>query len=140
MTSVGTSRGPARTNRAPFLISIRPVEYKGSFTTDRQRRTERTHVALNEFREINVPYLEGNWEREQLDAPLIYFETFLEVFIIFEECSVVDNNLSIRYAELKNFVIHGLCGLHGSEGLLEVDIERPKLKRFEESCLHRKRL
>ena len=140
MISAGTSRGPARTNRAPFLTSIRPVQNKGSFYTDRQRRMKRTHVALDELREINVPYLEGNRERENLDAPLVYFEAFLKVFVIFEECSIVDNNLGIRYTELQNFVIHGLCRLHGSEGLLEVDVERPKLERFEESRLHRKRL
>ncbi len=55
-----------------------------------------TYISLDELREINVPYLEGNWEREQLDAPLVYFETFLEVLILFEEGRIVDNNLGIR--------------------------------------------
>ncbi len=82
-----------------------------------------TYISLDELREINVPYLEGNWEREQLDAPLVYFETFLEALILFEEGRIVDNNLGIRNSEFEDFVIYRLCGLHGPKGLLEVDVE-----------------
>ena len=89
---------------------------------------KRTYVSLDEFRQINVPYLEGNWKREQLDPPLVYFKTFLKVLIFFEESRIVDNNLGVRNSELQDFVVHGLCGLHGPEGLFEVDVERPKFK------------
>jgi hypothetical protein len=87
---------------------------------------KRTYISLDEFEEINVPYLEGNWESEQLDPPLVYFETFFKVLILFEKCSIVDNDLRIRNTKLQDFVIHGLCGFHGPERLLEVDVERPK--------------
>jgi uncharacterized protein YllA (UPF0747 family) len=96
----------------------------------------RTNVSLDEFREINVPYFERNWEREQLDAPLVYFETFLEVVIFFKESSIVDNDLGICNTEFQDFVVYRLCGLHGPEGLFEIDVERPQFKRLEESCLH----
>lgn len=99
-----------------------------------------TDVSPDKFGEIDVPYLEGNRKREQLNAPLIYFETFFEVFTFFKECGVIDNDLGIRDAELQDFVIHGFCRLDSSEGLLEVNIERPKFERLEQSCLHRQRL
>ena len=136
MILAGTSRVPVRTNRAPFPVSSHPVSKLGLIHTDKPTQMKRTYVSLDEFGEINVPYLERNWEREQLDAPLVYFETFLKVVIFFEEASIVDNNLGICNTEFQDFVIHRLCGLHCPEGLFEIDVERPQFKRLEESCLH----
>jgi hypothetical protein len=131
----------ACSNKSRALSSFEPPCVKLGFDhTDKPTQMRITYVSLDEFREINVPYLERNWEREQLDAPLVYFETFLEVVIFFEESSIVDNNLGICNTEFQDFVVHRLCGLHGTKGLFEIDVERPQFKRLEQSCLHRERL
>jgi hypothetical protein len=84
---------------------------------------ERAYISLNEFGEINVPNFKRNREREELNASLVNFETFLKVLVFFEECSIVDNDLSVRNTELQDFVIYSLRGLHSPEGLFEIDIE-----------------
>src|SRR6266853_330401 len=74
----------ACSNKSRALSSFDPPCTKlGFIHTNRQRRVKRTYVSFDEFREIDIPYLERNRECEQLDAPLVYFETFLEVFVFF---------------------------------------------------------
>lgn len=71
-----------------------------------------THVSFGEFGQIYVPNLERNREGEQLDTPLIHFKALFEVFILFEELRIVDNDLSIGDLELEDLVIGGLSGLN----------------------------
>jgi hypothetical protein len=85
MTLAGTCRGLAQIDHALFLVSSRPVSMLKVITLMETKVDERIYVSLDEFREINVPYLKGNREREQLNAPLVYLETFLKVLIFFEE-------------------------------------------------------
>jgi len=60
-----------------------------------------------------------------------YLETILEVVVLLQESSIVDNNLCIRNAKLQYFIIDSLGGIDCPNGLLQVDIEGPKLDRFE---------
>ena len=52
-----------------------------------------THVALDKFCEVDVPDLERDREREELDAPLVDLERLLEVLVLLEEGCIVDNDL-----------------------------------------------
>jgi len=56
-----------------------------------------------------------------------YLETILEVVILLQESSVVDDNLCIRDAKLQYFIINSLGGIDCPKRLLEVDVEGPKL-------------
>jgi hypothetical protein len=56
-----------------------------------------------------------------------YLETILEVVILLQESSIVDNNLCIRDAKLQYFIIDSLGGIDCPNRLLQVDIEGPKL-------------
>lgn len=60
-----------------------------------------------------------------------YLETILEVVVLLQESSVVDNNLCIRNAKLQYFIINSLGGIDGPNRFLQVDIEGPKFDRFE---------
>jgi hypothetical protein len=60
-----------------------------------------------------------------------YLETILEVVVLLQESSVVDNDLCIRDAKLQYFIINSLGGIDCSNRLLQVNIEGPKLDRFE---------
>ena len=100
MQDFGGHFSSACSNKSRDLSSFEPPCVRIRIRTFVANAGETTYVSLDEFRKINVPYLEGNWEREQLDPPLVYFETFLKVLIFFEEPSVVDYNLGIRDTEL----------------------------------------
>ena len=56
-----------------------------------------------------------------------YLETILEVVILLQESSVVDDNLCIRDAKLQYFIINSLGGIDCPKRLLQVDVEGPKL-------------
>lgn len=59
----------------------------------------RTHVALNELGQVDVPDLERDGEREEVDSSLVHLETLLEVLLLFEEGSVVDDDLGDNQGE-----------------------------------------
>jgi len=60
-----------------------------------------------------------------------YLETILEVVVLLQESSIIDNNLCIRDAKLQYFIIDSLGRIDCPDRLLQVDIEGPKLDRFE---------
>jgi hypothetical protein len=127
MISAGTFQRPARTSRVLFPVLSHP-EARLVFMRTGHSESKGAYVSLYEFREIYVPNFKRNWEGEKLDASLVNFEAFLKVLVFFQECSIIDNDLGVRNAELQDFVIYTLCGLHRPEGLLEIDIERPELE------------
>lgn len=127
MISAGTFQGPARTSRVLFPVLSHP-EVRIVFMRTGHGESKGAYISLDEFREIDVPNLKRNWEGEKFNASLVNFEAFLKVFVFFQECSIVDNDLSVRNAELQDFVIYSLCGLHRPKGLLEIDKERPELE------------
>ena len=55
--------------------------------------------------------------------------------VLLQESSVVDNNLCIRDAKLQYFIINDLGGIDCPDRLLQIDIERPKLDRLEQTGL-----
>lgn len=59
-----------------------------------------------------------------------YFEALLEVLVFFQKRGVIDNDLCIRNAQLQNLIIDRFRGLDGTDGLFQIDVERPKFKRL----------
>ena len=60
-----------------------------------------------------------------------YLETILKVVVFLQESRKVDDNLCIRDAKLQYFIIDSLGRIDCPKRLLQVDVEGPKLNRFE---------
>lgn len=104
---------------------------------------ESTYVSIDELCQINVPDLKRHRECEQLYATLIHlphktvsapatrlkirdgahFEALLEIFVLLQECSIVDDHLGIRDAKFENLVIDGFSCLYSTQRLFQVNVE-----------------
>lgn len=54
---------------------------------------------------------------------MVDLETFLKVFVFFQERSVVDDDLSVGNSEFQNLVVNCFRSFHGPNGLLEINVE-----------------
>lgn len=59
----------------------------------------------------------------RLGGGLTNLEALFEVFVFFQESSIVDDDLSVGNSEFQDLVINRLCGFDGPNGLLEIDVE-----------------
>ena len=69
-----------------------------------------------------------------------YLEALLVVLVLFQEGGVVDYDLSVGNAQVEDLVVNRLRGFDRADRLFEVDVEGPKLERFEQAGLDRERL
>ena len=70
-----------------------------------QGNNQNTYVSFDELRKVDVPKFERYGIGEKLDTTFIYLEALLEVFVLFQESSVVDDDLSVGYPQLEDLVV-----------------------------------
>ncbi len=122
-----------------------PCVAKGPCQSEATRCSRMTHVAGDEFGQVDIPYFERYGEAKQLDSTLVdlydenvssmtsgdlactCLEALLEVLVVLQELGIVDNDLSVGDLEINDLVIDSLGAVDGSDGLLEVDVKGPQL-------------
>jgi len=153
-----------REQRRSKDVESEPTRFRGE-RYDKGR--ERTHVSLDKLGEVDVPDFEGDGEGKEVDSSLVDLEALLEVLVLLQEGSVVDDDLrenegkwkgrqlerrvggeakerktdlSVGDLELHDSVVDLLGGLDSSDRLLEIDVEGPELERLEKTLLDGERL
>jgi hypothetical protein len=67
----------------------------------------------------------------EIQTPSTHLEALFEILVLFEELSIVDNGLRVGDLEVHHLVINDLGCLDRADGFLQVNVERPQLKRLE---------
>ena len=112
----------ACSNRSRARSNLEPP-WRNGINNNQHKNARRTYISLHKFGEVNVPNLKGNGESEELHASLVHLEAVLEIFVLFEEGGIVDNDLGVGNTEFQDLVVDSLCRLDSANRLFQVNVK-----------------